>query len=190
MRRKSAQLGSRAGPQPPRVWLSPHRALGHPLPQKSQRGPPGGSEPPAPSLGMPSWFLACFAAGTPRNCKRNHRAGAAGTPRCPPVSPWLILGARSSPASQFWMWISDRDTPCATRAFRVTQLFPGLPATLWLLRQLLIPTQGWLKIKIHPGRAAAWILPRNTWGMLRDEAGSSPSTLRARPLPHHGSTQG
>lgn len=54
----------------------------------------------------------------------------------PPVSPCLVLGARSSPTAQRWMQSSDRDAPCATTipvilghipGSGVTQLSPGSP---------------------------------------------------------------
>lgn len=48
-----------------------------------------------------------------------------GAPPAPPVSPWLILGAKSSAAAPCWERSSDTDAPCATTIPVVLGHIPG-----------------------------------------------------------------
>lgn len=50
---KAVQLGSHAGLQPPRVWHSPHWAVGHPLSQHPGEGTQGAPVPPHPACPLP-----------------------------------------------------------------------------------------------------------------------------------------
>lgn len=110
-----------SGPRPSGSWATkiPARA-------------PGGLRAPRtlpapclhhPSLGMPvvGPFPVC-ATGNPgmaHRSQRNHPTPA------PPVSPWVMLGASSSPTARCWTRSSDRDAPCATTVPVTSGRTPG-----------------------------------------------------------------
>lgn len=163
---------SRAGRAPSwaLVWGRSPRVSGPrlttPRAPKSQRGPPGSSEPPSGSL-------SCLCHGKPKSFPKESPQGA---PPALPVSYWEP-GALLQPGRSLCHHHPGHFGP-----------HPGLrchPAFRQALRQqLLTPTQGWLKItprqscspdpaEKHPGNAKGC-------GSFPQGKGLHPSTPRAR----------
>lgn len=113
-----------SGPRLSGSWATkiPARAPG------GLRGPPHPAcTLPAPSLARDAGggSLSCLCHKKPRNGTSFPKKSPHGAPPAPPVSPWVMLGARSSPTARCWTRSSDRDAPCATTVPVTSGRTPG-----------------------------------------------------------------